>query len=162
MDAELEEFAERMAELLEEQKANIERVGWAAVGVFPTTHDPPETPHFTYSVGFHETLDLPEVIVFGLGAETGHSLLADVYERGKAGETFEPGVRYDGFLVDYPVEFREVAAPRRPLNMARAHYRPDDFPAMQLCWPDKAGRFPWEDGYDLPPHVQPLASGEWE
>jgi hypothetical protein len=30
------------------------------------------------------------------------------------------------------------------------------FSAVQMVWPDSAGRFPWDAGYTNPPDAQPL------
>jgi hypothetical protein len=34
------------------------------------------------------------------------------------------------------------------VNYAIWYYRSSPFPVLQLVWPDPAGLFPWEDGFD--------------
>ena len=37
---------------------------------------------------------------------------------------------------------------------AKADHGGDDFPVLQLLWPDRDGRYPWDPGY--PPDMFPL------
>ncbi|WP_328463542.1 DUF4262 domain-containing protein [Actinoplanes sp. NBC_00393] len=41
-------------------------------------------------------------------------------------------------------------------GVAFALYGRDKVRLQQLVWPDQHGRFPWESGYEYPPHTQPL------
>jgi hypothetical protein len=41
---------------------------------------------------------------------------------------------------------RDPASYREHVGYARWFYRGDEFPLLQLVWPDKAGRFPGEPG----------------
>ncbi|MBM4063197.1 MAG: DUF4262 domain-containing protein, partial [Planctomycetes bacterium] len=54
----------------------------------------------------------------------------------------------DGLLQGYPVRFFAVpdAARRSLLEVASWAYQDEAFPAVQLVWPDKQGRWPWEPG----------------
>lgn len=152
-------YRERMAGVMTKVQGDIERVGWSAIYVFADEED---APSYCYSVGFHETLGAPEIIVFGFGRELAHAILAHAYERLKGGEILEPERRYEDFLEGFPVEFREVGKPRRPLNVARALYDGDEFPVLQLVWPDsQTGAFPWQENYTTDPRIQPLADGTW-
>lgn len=33
-------------------------------------------------------------------------------------------------------------------NVAKTFYGQADFKAVQLFWPDRSGKFPWEEGFD--------------
>lgn len=105
-------------------------------------------PYFQYSVGFAYNYDHPEVIIIGQKPELGHSVINHVRDRLRAGERFVPGERYGGFLEGYDVTFIEVDREEYPehLGWCRWFYDGDDFPALQIVWPDKRGRFPWEEG----------------
>lgn len=134
--------------VLEKVEADIERVGWSAIGVFPTEDDDPvEARQFTYSIGFHDK-GHPEMIVFGLSMEMSHSILWDLWKRVEAGERFEDGKRYDEVLEGYQVEMRALPPDGRPLFVARAHYQVDELEALQVVWPDMEGKFPGEEGCD--------------
>jgi hypothetical protein len=39
---------------------------------------------------------------------------------------------------------------------AYARYGTDRVRLQQVVWPDRAGRFPWEPGYEHDPQVQPV------
>src|SRR5262249_9730899 len=57
---------------------------------------------------------------------------------------------YDAVIVEGPV----IEDPRPGAAIAR--YGRDQVRLQQVVWPDRQGRFPWEDGYDVDPHAQPL------
>lgn len=133
--------AERFAAVLEKIRSDIERVGWSAIGVFPAAGSDP-TVVFTYTIGLTE-MDHPELVIYGLPNETAHSLLYSAVEQVRAGVVFEPGQRYGKIIRDFEVYVRDVSDVAE-VNAARAYYdRPVE--ALQLVWPDSAGRMPFVD-----------------
>jgi hypothetical protein len=124
----------------------IRHPGWAVVGIEASD----EGPGYSFSVGVYHTLDQPEVVVMGLRQRDATLLINDVGERMRAGQRFAPGDRSDDLAEGYPTAF--VGMDRRYYHeyLGYAHwlYRGWDFPAVQLVWPDKAGVFPWEPGYN--------------
>lgn len=132
--------------------ADIERVGWSLISVFPTEDS--GTDWYSYTIGLQVVpLNHPELIIATLAQEQAHSVLYSAIEEIKAGVRFEPGQNYDKVLAaPLQVRFRVVPPPRRPLNVARAYYRErynrHDFEALQLVWPDAEGRFPGDEGFD--------------
>jgi hypothetical protein len=107
-------------------------------------------PGFVYSIGLYQKFGHPELICFGLKNDIAASLLNHACDLIKKGGSFIPGKLYPGFLQDYSVRF---------LQMDLAHY-PDyvgyagwfygmtfNFPVLQLVWPDKQHRFPWENDF---------------
>jgi hypothetical protein len=129
--------------------ADIERIGWSAIGVFPVADDPPERRvSYVYSVGFREFDEHPEMIVLGLEFGLGHALLAELFERIHEGERFTDAQVDGEVLKGFDVEFRELAPDGRPLNVARRHYGLDELPALQIVWPDQNGWFPGDDACD--------------
>lgn len=103
-------------------------------------------PGFSFSIGLWENFQQPEVIVFGLPGEVAHELIDLVADEADAGQHFLDGTRHAGLLQDYPVRFVEVPKAHYAghLGMAQWAYEGDDFPAVQLVWPDKQGRWPWD------------------
>lgn len=133
--------------LLRQAAAHIENHGWHCVGVFGTADDPP-LPNYTYSVGFREHDEHPEMIVVGLPNEIAQSILWGIYDRIKDGERFEDGDTLSGIIENYSLVLRAVPPDGRPLNMARAYYNLDELPALQVLWPDVDGNFPGEEAVD--------------
>lgn len=125
-----------------EQKllADIEAVGWHVIIV-------PEDevgPGFAYSIGLFKSYGEAEVIVFGLPNDRMHALVNLVGEDAKNGRRWNPGESGDGFIDGYVCRFEcfPKDAYRDFLGYARWFYRGDEFPAVQLVWPDRTGHFP--------------------
>lgn len=123
-------------------------------------------PDFAYSIGMYLNFEQPEVIIFGLPAKTAHTILNDICEHAARGSRFSAGDRTDELLKGLDVCFTEVPLELYPeyLGFALWFYGslPDPFPAIQLVWPDRAGKFPWEPGYDrsfcaLQPILSPIS-----
>lgn len=127
--------------------ADIERVGWSAIGVLPTVDEVDPGPPFLYSIGFQDH-GHPEVIVVGLPHEVMHGMVANFYKRVSEGELFRDGERVVDILHGYEVEMRTVPQPGRPLYQAMNYYCVEFIDALQVLWPDKEGFFPGEDGMD--------------
>lgn len=125
-------------------------------GVFP---NPGEVgPTFVYTVGLHEA-GHPEIIEFGLPYKVAGPILNDLAAQIRAGKVFWPYLEYLEVVADYPVIFIPVDDSSEHLTLANAFYgRPGagPIPALQMVFPDMAGRFPWEEDYDLDPRTQPL------
>lgn len=151
-----------------EIQANIARGigkhGWAAQAVMPT-EDQPQDP-FAYSIGFWRTFDHAELIVTGMRGDIAHALLdLFVEEHLRKGVIFEADRRYPDLLPGsaqggaYPGEFREVSKKNRETMMSGAWRwnAYEDFPALQIVWPDPNGLFPWEKSYDRR-FIQPILS----
>lgn len=145
------------AHIFEENvKQKIEEFGWTGVGVFPTEED--DICPFTYTVGFTE-LDQPEVIIYGIPNDQAHMLLWRVYDLLEKGFIFEEGELYeDIFDKEYKATFRAVPGDGIPANVARVIYG-DKVKLLQLVWPDDAGYYPWEGGWDCK-FEQPVLADE--
>ena len=105
-------------------------------------------PAFSYTVGLWHHFEQPEVIVFGLGVEAADALLHAVAEECVRGARFAGGERYEGLLVDLAVRFLDVdAAVAAPyLGAAEWAYQGEPYSCVQLVWPDKEKRWPWQQG----------------
>lgn len=136
--------------------------GWFSTQVFD---DEGEEPDFSYSTGFAVNLDFPEIIVFSLPKEVAHSVLWDLWRDVEAGRKPQIGEKIAGVFgntdaVLLPVEKSAYA---EHLGWSRWFYRGDDFECLQLIWPDREGRFPWEKGFDedLARKQPDLTGGGW-
>jgi hypothetical protein len=116
-----------------------------------------EGPGFAYSIGLTRTHAQPEVICFGLRNEVTHSIINEVQDRMASGEQFKDGDRVSGLIEGYVCALRRMdrACYREYLGYARWFNEGDDFETLQIVWPDRQGRFPWDAGYAAPPAQQP-------
>lgn len=104
-------------------------------------------PMCAFTIGLSQSYGHPEVVVFGLDLDTAEDLLDQVQEQIEAGVRFEAGGRYDQLLRNYVCTFRPVAGRHLPMfGAAAAFLDRGDVPLLQLFWPDKQGRFPWQPG----------------
>lgn len=130
----------------------IDENGWAVQSVFPVQGQPVK-PGFSYTVGLTPR-DLPEVLVYGLPPKTATMILNSVARSMTEGTLFVAGRPY-AELANMPVWFLDVDD-LEPLAVARKLYT--DVRAIQMVWPDPAGKYPWEDDFDQEMlAVQPLA-----
>jgi hypothetical protein len=123
--------------------ADIDRFGWS---VFKVSND--QGPDFAYSVGMFRTLGHPEIVMFGLPLETMHQLINDVGARVRAGVRYVAGQVSDEFLAGYDITFRAVPAYQYQGHLGWANwlYSGEDYPVLQMVYPDRERRWPWDDG----------------
>lgn len=140
--------------------SNVRTHGCSIVNVH--THE--QRAGWAFSIGYYINYAHPEVIVFGLSQSTAHSILNDICGRIAKGERFSVGARDDRLLKGLDVCF---------LNVALDHYRghfgyanwfyaslAEPFPAIQMIWPDRENRFPWDPDRDTSVRqLQPLLGG---
>jgi hypothetical protein len=113
-----------------------------------------EDPAFAYSVGFHETLGQPEVIVFGLSADLMKFMINETMRQCRAGLRLEDGMQLHGLLEGHwcmPCAIPSENIRREHFNSAMWFRRlttgEDMEDAFQIVWPGaEDGLFPWEDG----------------
>ena len=107
-------------------------------------------PGFAYSFGLFEEFGHPEVIVYGLVGETMHRLINVVGRQVRDGAKYAAGDQTPDLLHGYTCAFKIV----NPLQYRKTctwtvwFYENDSFPVLQLFWPDKRNKFPWEPGFD--------------
>jgi Domain of unknown function (DUF4262) len=106
-------------------------------------------PTLAYSVGLWGSYHHPEIVVFGLPPEVGHTIINDIGLRVKSGKRFRDGdiIRK---LANLPMAFVKVPKDRFEghLTVALTYYEHAKFPALQLVWPNRQCRFPWQSTYD--------------
>jgi hypothetical protein len=135
----------------------IREHGWFRTSVF----DDGSGPAFSYTTGFWHTLKAPEIIVFSLPNEVAHEVLWDLYRDFASGVVFHMGRRLSNVFADTEAVFLPVAEASYPAHVgwSRWFYGDDGWPCWQLVWPDGAGRFPWEPGFEDGPYRQPNLTG---
>jgi len=108
------------------------------------------SPAFAYTIGLYKTYGYPELICFGLNQDLLHSMLWSGKELLDKHPVPDQTLGYPNFIGDYDV---------RLLTVDKAWYKHyfgygiwfnqgQDFPALQLVWPDKKSLFPWEEGFN--------------
>lgn len=104
------------------------------------------SPPFAYTVGL-AAVQRPEFLIFGLPPEIAHTLLNDLAKVALAGQEFAHGDIVHNLISGYPVTMVEIADPGEHLTMANRLYQPAEdvqVSALQVVFPDKESRFPWE------------------
>lgn len=112
---------------------------------------------FAYSIGLFG-LGHPELLILGVNQGTAAGVINDLFGRVRDGANLLPGelLTFQGWphrtLVEAVPNPGEIA-----LGANRHYQRPPEasVPLLQLTWDDQGGRFPWDDGYSVPPAVQP-------
>jgi hypothetical protein len=142
---------------------DIQTHGWHVTGVFPTEGE--TGPNWAFSIGLFHSFCHPEVIVLHPKLDICMSLVNAIGQQVKTGKRYEATVAYSDILNDpYKCTFRLVQRShyRNYLGSALWFYEDDPFPTLQCLWPDKAGKFPWDDGCNAfvkdsqPPLFAPL------
>jgi hypothetical protein len=131
---------------------DVRAYGWSLANV--SDHKPP----FQYTIGLMETYHHPEFIVFGLEGDNAHALFSALIREIRAGKSYaNPGVCTINIGGDeHPVGFRRVHPTQHPLYLGFAMGfltnigGIGELEAMQTFWPDRAGKFPFDVGCDLP------------
>ncbi len=127
-------------------RADIEAHG-VHLGVVPAEAG---TPAWAFTIGLFERFDHPELVAFAPDAEFARGLVAGLAARVRTGARFEDGGAYAGVLGDHEVSFREVADKWIGVFLGNVawHYGDARFEVLQCFWPDRAGRLPWQEGFD--------------
>lgn len=109
-----------------------------------------EYPEFAYTVGLARGTGQAEVIVVGLPADVAQELLNRVADLVDEGRRFVAGDRATDIADGFPVEFRAVTAKQGEAHLRWAHWLHGDAPfdIVQLVYPDRHGRWPWDPATD--------------
>ena len=137
-------LAADLAEARRQIDARVQSRGWVVIMV------PPERatePALAYTVGLRDRA-LPEVFMTGLPLEVMEQALSLLARRVLDGESFAPETPIDRIL-QVPVMLRHVHAElARPYVSAANDRVGRPMDALQLLWPDPAGLFPDQLGFD--------------
>lgn len=128
---------------------DIAEHGWHCVHVL----EDEEGPGFAYSVGLGDTLNAPELIVFGLKREVMRNMIWEATRQLMAGLRIENECVISNLIADHPcvTRFAHATWLRDYFGYAIWYYRHrgkfDQLKAFQIFWPGKFdGLFPWQDG----------------
>jgi len=152
------ELYERMIKVKETQKENILEYGMSVMGIQQENDSEGKavTPCFSYSVGISKTLKAPEVIFFGIPFGYGKMFLDTIYAKIKKEGQFPLGKKITQ-IANMPVVFLPVSKDIASgfMYQAKSYYAEvgGDWEAIQLVFPDKNGKFDWEEGSD-PSHSE--------
>jgi len=124
---------------MEKLERDIKSYGWHVLSVFEEN-----MPSFSYTIGFKETLDHPEIIMSGLEIDLMHQLLNDIGNLIKEGQFFSEESISNEVLKDCPVKFVPVSQENTQeyFRAANAYYGEGNFQILQCVWPYKNGHFP--------------------
>ena len=104
----------------------------------------------------------PELMALGLDPGTASSLLNEVAARVRRGSILIAGEVLTFEAWSHRVVIEESPNPGEIVFVANAHYqRPASASVrvLQLTYDDEAGRFPWDDGYEVAAWIQPRPGG---
>lgn len=149
--------------LLDDKEKNfvdqVKEHGWFDTNVFGDD----QGPGFSYTTGFWLRAKAPEVIVFSLKPKIAHDSLWHVYRTITAGTPFPTRLRLSGVFENVDAVFLPVAKNfyRDHLGWSCWFYGSNDWPCVQLVYPDANGLFPWDSGCnENVAHSQPNLTGE--
>ncbi|MBR0754645.1 DUF4262 domain-containing protein [Bradyrhizobium jicamae] len=110
------------------------------------------TPDYAFSIGLFVNYGHAEIVIFGLRPATAQAIINDIRDQAASGRMFADGDVCDDIIVGHKVCFAEVPLADYQAYLGTAIWfyakqsRP--FPCLQLVWPDREGRFPWDEGCD--------------
>ncbi len=142
---------DRYAQLTKSERRVIDDIrafGWHGVWV----EEDAEQPNFNYSVGFLDTLQHAEIIIFGLPRKVMHEIMWEMFRDIQSGRRFEEPALYDGLIERFACAVRPVHPTQHRLYLGYALWylrwlgAGRELKAVQLFWPGKDGLFPWELG----------------
>lgn len=129
---------------------SVRKHGWHGIAVEGKDREP----SFFYTIGLAHSFGHPEIVVCGLDLRVMHALASDVVADIRTGKRFVAGETCAGIIEGYSVAFRDVHRTQCVVRLgyAMGFYRqfssPERLTALQLFWPDEAGKFPFESGCD--------------
>lgn len=134
-----------MQDFIDKQEENIKKYGLSIVCTGTETIGNKMT-SMAYTVGLSDNSEMSEIIVFGLPQDTAVKVLNLAADKLREG-TAKP----DELLTEIcNLSMVLKVVPKSIANeyTLQARYRAKrDVPVMQLVWPDRNGKFPWEDNY---------------
>jgi hypothetical protein len=107
-----------------------------------------EHPPYSFTMGLWRAFQQPELVVFGLEPATADDLLQVIADDVEDGGRFVAGETRSGILHGYPIWFGRVG-PQQVRSLLDGFDGPlgtEDVPMLQVVYPDKQGRWPWQEG----------------
>jgi len=133
--------------------SNVAEFGWHAVNVMEDDGHPP----WTFTIGFYETWNHPELVIIGRSRATSQHILNTVASGLEENRRLDLATTTRDLLQGTHCCFVEVAERYYPgyVGFARWFYRGKPFPLYQIVWPNTDGHYPWH------PHA-PDSFKEWQ
>ena len=115
---------------------NIETYGWQFQFVFDSSEKKLD---FGYSIGFEESYNHPEVMIFGLKRDSMHTILSDIAGNMKNGRFFDANLKTRNLLAgEYEVLFKPLNESFHPENAGISmDYYNRPIRILVMLWPDK-------------------------
>ena len=127
---------------------NIEKHGWQFQFVFDSNG---VNQDFSYSIGFEQSYNHPEIMIFGLKREKMHSILGEMANDIKNGRVFEPNIKIKDIISgEYEVMLKPIKESLLPeyAGIATRYYQ-KPFRLYVMLWPDKNNVLPTENNCEL-------------
>src|SRR5690348_14001480 len=127
--------------------ADLQRTGWSALSISDTSRP------FVYTVGLMFSFARPELIIFSLG-DNAFKVLRLMVEEIRGGRSFAARGTHENVLGNASIATRPVHPTWHTsyLGYAMGYYRErgriGELEAIQIFWPDRNGKFPFERGCD--------------
>lgn len=124
--------------------ADVHRHGWGVIGISGDER----LPGWAFTVGLWHSFASPEAAMFGLRVPDMQHWLNQLGEEIRVGHLPRPDELRNGILADVPVTFRPVHDSwyAELFGFALWFTQRPPLPIVEVVWPDREGRFPWEDG----------------
>jgi hypothetical protein len=128
---------------------NIETYGFTIMHVRESRNSNSIDPGFSYSIGLYKTFQLPEILIVGLDQELRHTLIDNISIDYQEGLPLKVGDMNADIVENFNCLVVDVDLVHYPdyLSWARWFYKGDDFPAVQVIYPDLLGLFPWHKDF---------------
>jgi Domain of unknown function (DUF4262) len=123
---------------------DVRRCGWHCLHVSPRLGE--KGASFTYTLGLVASYGHPELMIFGLGREKSHGVLAECVDMIKSGRRFPINEPVSGVLArNFQVVFKSIRKEcfSEYLGTAIRYYGHQDFEAYVMFWPDAENHFVW-------------------
>jgi hypothetical protein len=138
-----------LSELDDHERSFVSKIrehGWFRTGILADD----DGPGFSFTTGFWVNADHPELLMFSMKDEIAHDVFWDLFRDAKKGASLPVGRRTENAFGNAPAYVFRIAERqyRNFLGWSCWFYRGTDFPCLQIVWPDRAGIFPWEPGFD--------------
>lgn len=109
-------------------------------------------PEFSFSIGLYLNYTHPEIVTFGLRHQITQRTINNIASMIREGQEFGDGQTSEEIFEGIEVVFLGVERKYYGAYLGYANWfyqhLAAPFPALQLVWPDRAGRFPWEREFD--------------
>jgi hypothetical protein len=118
--------------------------GWQVIMIPQDDHGP----GWAFTIGLWHNYRSAELAIFGLDIQMMHTLLNDLAQHAIDGQAVADGQERNDVIKNYPVALKAVDYRwyKAFFGTAIRFYRNPPFPVLQVVWPSKQGRFPWDAG----------------